>query len=418
MSAVGACRRSVGPENWRVFMLRIKELCIFLWCVSHSLVALSDAHDGDIAMRIDSLMASHFPAAGEPGAAILIKCGDSIIIDKGYGVADIVSSQPIDGNTMFNIASISKQFTVAGILSLADKGLLSVGDSVAKYMPEYESGQWKKIRLSHLMSHSSGVPDLRRRLNREQMIYATDEESVAYLDTLRTFHFEPGAAYEYVNPTFLLLGNIIERVSGEKFEEFQQKNIFGRAAMRAIYFSPDIVIPNMAHGYVKNTSGGEHDSRNKVSFEGKIVRSDSAWKEYDYGEETFFATKADGGIYTSTHDFLKWVEALESDSVISRRAKESAFSAHVPVYGSKYSSYQNRPNTWYGYGFFIDRTPNYPEKVYHTGDNGGFQNYAAMYPRCGVAIVLFANRNDFDRWALVKEIDKILQEEGAFETCD
>ena len=188
--------------------------------------------------------------------------------------------------------------------------------------------------------------------------------------------------------------------------------------MRAIYFSPDIVIPNMAHGYVKNTSGGEHDSRNKVSFEGKIVRSDSAWKEYDYGEETFFATKADGGIYTSTHDFLKWVEALESDSVISRRAKESAFSAHVPVYGSKYSSYQNRPNTWYGYGFFIDRTPNYPEKVYHTGDNGGFQNYAAMYPRCGVAIVLFANRNDFDRWALAKEIDKILQEEGAFETCD
>ena len=284
MSAVGACRRSVGPENWRVFMLRIKELCIFLWCVSHSLVALSDAHDGDIAMRIDSLMASHFPAAGEPGAAILIKCGDSIIIDKGYGVADIVSSQPIDGNTMFNIASISKQFTVVGILSLADKGLLSVGDSVAKYMPEYESGQWKKIRLSHLMSHSSGVPDLRRRLNREQMIYATDEESVAYLDTLRTFHFEPGAAYEYVNPTFLLLGNIIERVSGEKFEEFQQKNIFGRAAMKAIYFSPDIVIPNMAHGYVKNTSGGEHDSRNKVSFEGKIVRSDSAWKEYDYGE--------------------------------------------------------------------------------------------------------------------------------------
>ena len=105
------------------------------------------------AERVDSLMRCLFHD-GEPGAAVVVAKNDDVIVDSGYGVADIVTGDRIDGNTMFNIASISKQFTVAGVLSLADRGLLRADNAVADFLP-YESGQWRKIRLSHLMSHSS-----------------------------------------------------------------------------------------------------------------------------------------------------------------------------------------------------------------------------------------------------------------------
>lgn len=155
------------------------------------------------AERVDSLMRCLFHD-GEPGAAVVVAKNDDVIVDSGYGVADIVTGDRIDGNTMFNIASISKQFTVAGVLSLADRGLLRADNAVADFLP-YESGQWRKIRLSHLMSHSSGVIDARPRTDRQWMLHATDKESVAYMDTLRQFRFEPGEAYEYSTLRFKCL---------------------------------------------------------------------------------------------------------------------------------------------------------------------------------------------------------------------
>ena len=154
----------------------------------------------------------------------------------------------------------------------------------------------------------------------------------------------------------------------------------------------------MAHAYQTGTGGGEQDFAGKEVYLGRTVVEGSPWKECDYGEETFFATKADGGIYSSTHEMLQWMQALERGEVISKEALALAYAPHTKVSGSPWSDYQNRPNTWYGYGFFIDRTPGEPVKIYHTGDNGGFQNYAASFPSCGVKVIVFANRNDFDRW--------------------
>ena len=352
---------------------------------------------------------------GEPGAAVVVAKNDDVIVDSGYGVADIVTGDRIDGNTMFNIASISKQFTVAGVLSLADRVLLRADNAVADFLP-YESGQWRKIRLSHLMSHSSGVIDARPRTDRQWMLHATDKESVAYMDTLRQFRFEPGEAYEYINPTFQVLECVIEKVSGLAFDDYQQRYVFDRAGLRhTTYFEPQKRIPRMAHAYQTGTGGGEQDFAGKEVYLGRTVVEGSPWKECDYGEETFFATKADGGIYSSTHEMLQWMRALERGEVISQEALALAYAPHTLVSGSRWSDYQNRPNTWYGYGFFIDRTPGEPVKIYHTGDNGGFQNYAASFPSCGVKVIVFANRNDFDRWTLVRQIDRILREEGVLE---
>ena len=194
------------------------------------------------AERVDSLMRCLFHD-GEPGVAVVVAKNDDVIVDSGYGVADIVTGDRIDGNTMFNIASISKQFTVAGVLSLADRVLLRVDNAVADFLP-YESGQWRKIRLSHLMSHSSGVIDARPRTDRQWMLHATDKESVAYMDTLRQFRFEPGEAYEYINPTFQVLECVIEKVSGLTFDDYQQRYVFDRAGLRhTTYFEPQKRMP-------------------------------------------------------------------------------------------------------------------------------------------------------------------------------
>jgi len=341
--------------------------------------------------KLDSICKKLFPS-DEPGAAVLVMIGDSVVFDRGYGLADIGTKAKIDGNTFFNIASVSKQFTAVAIMQLQQMGKLSVDDPVSKYFPEFEADFWKDITLGQLMSHSSGIPDARN-YSREEKIYGDEALSVNYMDTLSYVQFAPGSAYEYINPTFVLLGYIVEKVSGQLFTEYMDEHVFQPAGMsRTLYFDRDhqYRIPNMAHGYAK------------------LDAMPRTWVEYDFGEETFFATRPDGGIYTSTHEFAQWERSLRNAVVLSRESIEDAQSPHTLVSGSPWSDYQNRPNTWYGYGWFIEpATDSTDTVVYHTGDNGGFKIIAARYPTSEALVLIFANRADWERYSLLQKIESI-----------
>lgn len=356
--------------------------------------------------QIDSLCTQIFPQ-GEPGAAVLVLKGDNIIFDKGYGIADIDTKIPIDGNTFFNIASVSKQFTATAAMQLIEQGKMSLEDSVKMYFPDYKADFYNKIKVKHLLSHSSGIPDARDRSDRNKNIFATEEIAMSYLPNLDYLNFEPGTNYEYMNPTFLMVASIVEKVSGKPFAEYVKENIFTPAGMtQTLYFEPDAVIPNMAHGYEYEDVTDMPEERT-ASEEAKDASKQ--WYEYDYGEETFFATKADGGIYTSTHEFAKWEKALRNNSVISEQSRIDAQSPHTTISGSTFSDYQNRPNTAYGYGWFIEpKTETSPLKIYHTGDNGGFKILAARYPEQNILVLVFANRADWDRYKLMQDIEKAL----------
>lgn len=387
--------------------------------------------------KIDSLFNNRYAVNGDtskindfPGGAVLIMKGDSIIFDKGYGIANYETKSSIDGNTFFNIASVSKQFTATAILKLQDQGKLSIEDSLPKYFPEFKSDIWGKIKIKHLMSHTSGIPDERPRDDRNFVLTATDMESIQYMKDLDHLHFEPGTEYEYINPTFQLLYAIIEKVSGMSFEQYMKDNIFTPADMNiTLYFAADREIPNMAHGYILNNKNSSSDSdlpasatASKESAKSEAMKKslgpNNPFIEYDYGEETFFATKADGGIYTYTHEFAKWEKALRDNKIISESAKLSAHTPKIKISGSKYSTYQNRPFTSYGYGWFIDQTPDMPLKIYHTGDNGGFQIYAGRFPDKQILVLIFENRNDKDRWDMVKKIDAIIKAANWFDDTD
>lgn len=341
--------------------------------------------------RIDSLLNATY-ASDEPGVSLLIAKNGIAVYEGASGIADVITKEKIDGNTAFNIASISKQFTAVAALKMEEDGKIDLNESVAKYFPEFKNKFWNDIKLWHLLSHCSGIPDLRPRSNRNFTLYATDEQSIEYMKELDSLKFTPGAYYDYINPTFDLFYVLIQRCSGIGFEDYQRINIFDVAQMEnAQYFSPDKQIDHMAHGYIK---------------------SNNVWKEYDYGEETFFATKADGGIYTTTRDFLKWENALYNGKIISLNSLRKAYTRHIKVSESPYCQYQNRPKTWYGLGWFIDENFGNDIKIYHTGDNGGFQAYAAKYIKNRINVIMFENRNDIDRWSMQLKIERILKEEG------
>ncbi len=366
--------------------------------------------------KIDSLFTERYAVMAEdgkatfpnPGGTVIIKKGDTVLFEKAYGIADIETKAPIDSNTFFNIASVTKQFTAVAILKLQaegkidiDKSIYDVAPGVNKYLPKAKK-PFTDITVKQLMSHSSGIQDTRPRESREFCLTATDMESLEYMTGIKELSFTPGTEYEYINPTFQLLYIMIQELSGKPFEQYMREEIFTPAGMeQTLYFEKDRVIPNMSHGYMPTDE--EATEANKV------------FKEFDYGEETFFATKADGGLYTSINEFVKWEKALAENKIISQELKELAYSEITKVSGSTYCDYQNRPYTSYGCGWFMESKPNMPKKVYHTGDNGGFQIYAAKFPHNGLTITVFENRHDHSRWQMVEKLDAIAAEAGWLE---
>ncbi|MBP3257127.1 MAG: beta-lactamase family protein [Bacteroidales bacterium] len=355
--------------------------------------------------QMDRLLSPLFPSS-EPGAAVLVMKGDQVIFDKGYGLANLETGASIDGNTAFNIASVSKQFTAVAVLQLVEEGKISLEDPVSMYFPEFESNIWKEIQIKHLLSHSSGVPDERGYLTREQKIQGDEALATEYLKTLDHRNFAPGTSYEYINPTFVLLGQLVERVSGQAFTDYVQEHVFKPAGMeRTVYFDRHAQDPQAAHGYEYADVSDMPEERTA----GERPEGPHNWYEYDYGEETFFATRPDGGIYTSTHEFVKWENALRQGSVLSKELLQEAMSPHTVVTDSPWSLYQNRPHTWYGYGWFIESAHDGgPLRIYHTGDNGGFKILAVRYPEKDALLLVFANRADWDRYELMLQIENII----------
>ena len=337
--------------------------------------------------RIDQVFGAVYNNPEEPGAAVLIMQGNDTLYSRCFGIADMVTKQPVTFATNFCIASVSKQFSAVALLQLAEQGVLSLDDPLSKFFPEFQAPFFHDITLRHIMSHTSGIPDARSRSDRNFVLYSTDVESVGYMKTLDHLNFTPGTQYEYINPTFQLIYQIVERATGIPFETYMHENVFGKAGMQACrYFEPDRSIAHLAHGYERDDKG--------------------VWQEYDYGEESFFATKADGALYCSINDFVNWERALRDNKVWRAASKRMAYTPWVQIHEDANYGYQ--PNTGYGYGFFIQDLPGRPTRVYHLGDNGGFTIYAGKVPERDLIFLFFSTRPDIDRLGMVNKVYDIL----------
>lgn len=332
-----------------------------------------------LSIGINDILKGFYPDNSQPGVLFVLHDGKKIISNHSIGKPCLEKNSIFSLETKFNIASVSKQFTAIAVLILEKRGELSLGDTIQKWFPENSNNNISNITLEQLLSHSSGIPDMRDRDNLNFAITATDIESYSYIFSLEKLKYVPGQGYEYQNPTYQLFYTIIERASGISFCDFMKSEIFDILNMLDThYFDKDVEIYNCANAY---------------AYSEEL----NTFQLHQYGSELFFATKADGGIYTTARDFITWKDSLQNGCL--RDLYIRAIQPRVLVDDMPHK------NTMYGLGWFIENNPYVGQKVCHYGDNGGFQIYEATLKN-KLSYLIFSNRNDKNRDMIVEQIDK------------
>jgi CubicO group peptidase (beta-lactamase class C family) len=324
------------------------------------------AHAQPTEAAVDSLMAP-FAQPGMPGAAVLVIKDGRVVLEKGYGLAEVETNTPVTRETDFRLASLSKQFTATAVMLLAADGKLRYDDPVTRWVPNLPAFA-KGVTLRHLLHHTGGLPDYEDFVPDSQTRQVLDAEIPALIAKSDTAYFAPGTRYRYSNTGYVLLALTVERASGERFAHFLHDRIFAPLGMNGTLAREDRgpAVPHRAYGYSVNASGVRRTDQSNTS-----------------------ATLGDGGIYTSVRDLAKWDAALERHQLVSADAQRLAWTAGDPA-----------P---YGFGWFVNRRPDTLE-VWHNGESRGFTNGVARYPERRLAVWVLTNRTGGAPWELARKI--------------
>lgn len=324
-------------------------------------------------------------SADEPGGAVLVVMNDSIIFSKGYGLASLQTREVITPATLFNIGSISKTFVANGILMLQAQGKLSVEDSLQKYFAGFRNTTIaQKVKIKHLLTHTSGLPDLRN-VSGDSIFYLTAKDAENWYPIMQTdsLEFEPGSQFNYSNPAFNGLALIIEKVTGMRWQQFIIDSIFKPAGMTSSTITdgphPD---KDVSHGYVRNHS---------------------EWIEDDYGEEPTFPAAGNGGVWSSVEELIKYEKAIQQSLFLpsdvvddSRTIKHFENWIGTRAFGATWSWLKPEGKSesltpMVGWSWFIGATSDGSKIVSHTGSQGGFLcNYVSI-PEKQIAFIILCN---------------------------
>lgn len=296
-----------------------------------------------------------------PGAAILIAKGDKILYRKAFGMANLELNVEMKPETVFQLASITKQFTSVAILMLVEQGKLSLKDPLSKFITDFPRGN--EITVHHLLNHTSGIksytnlPEFRTKTR----IDMTPEEIIQFFKN-QPLEFSPNEKYEYSNSGYLLLGYIIEQLSGMSYGEFIQKNIFDKLGMRHSYYADSYkIIPNRASGY--------------QLYEGKYENAEYISTTIPY---------AAGSLMSTIDDMFLWSKAIRYNLLIAESSKRMAFTNHTLTNGKP---------TNYGYGWAINEMAGVPT-VEHSGGINGFTTSGIYIPDSNIYSIVLTNIDD------------------------
>ncbi|WP_460219146.1 serine hydrolase domain-containing protein [Psychroserpens sp. MEBiC05023] len=293
--------------------------------------------------------------------SVLVAHKGKIINSKGYGFADKESKIKNKAATVFDIGSITKQFTAAGILKLEEQGKLTVDDKIVKYFKNVPVDK-RNITLHHLLTHSSGLPPALGHDYHE--ISTADFISKAMSSKLL---FSEGTNYEYSNVGYTLLAMVIEKVSGLPYETFLYKNLWKPSQMEQTgYLRPNYNQKDVAVGY--------KDS-------GKWGRPNEKWEN-----EVSWHLKGNGGVLSTVEDMYKWHQALLGTKILSKASKAKMYAKHVAE-GQGAQSH-------YGYGWAIFPTPRNTDLIAHNGGNGIFFADFWRYLNEDITIIMMTNHSN------------------------
>lgn len=274
--------------------------------------------------------------------SVLVAQNGKLLLNKGYGFANLEWNVPNSPESKFRLGSVTKQFTAACILMLEERGKLKIDDPVKKYMPDAPAA-WDKVTIFHLLTHTSGIPSFTGFPDyaSTEAIATTPEKSVARFRD-KPLEFQPGEKWNYSNSGYVLLGYLIERISGESYSQFVQKNIFTPLGMKdSGYDSNSAIILHRASGYTPNEKG--------------LINT---------GYIDMTIPLSAGGLYSTTLDLLKWEEGLFGGKLIS-----------VASLQKMTTPFKND----YAFGLGV-RTVNGHKLIEHGGGIEGFNTDLATFP--------------------------------------
>jgi CubicO group peptidase (beta-lactamase class C family) len=309
--------------------------------------------NGEIGVKLDRLL-TRYAMYGFSGAVLAAKDG-KIILSRGYGLADRERNLPNTAGTVFNIGSLTKQFTAAAILRLEARGKLNTQDLASKYLGDFPADK-AGITLHHLLTHTSGlIPD---GANAQLPLENRDE----YVEAVKKTRLRsaPGEKFNYSNVGYNLLAAVVEKVSGAAFEDHLQQHLFERAGMKNTGF------------VIKNRWD---ESALSVGYEPAAVGSGSLSRA-EPARFSKWDDKGAGGVLTTTGDLYKWHRALGGTRILPAAGRKKLYTPSLSDYA---------------YGWEVKKTKQGTPAIQHGGDVPGFQSWFAQFPEDRLVVVMLVN---------------------------
>jgi CubicO group peptidase (beta-lactamase class C family) len=351
-------------------------LILFAWLASMTAVSAAPVPDAAIAGQVQAALERAVAADG-PGAVVLVAKGDTVLFRGARGQAQIELGVPLAADQVFRIASITKIFTAATVLKLAEQGRLSIDDKLGKYLPDFPGAD--RIALRQLLNHTAGVSDNAKPAQpgflRRDVDTATQVAEIAK----RAPDFEPGTRWSYSNAGYILLGAVIEKVTGQRWHEAMRTLLLEPAGMTAIRYGDNAaLIPGRVAGYT--TDNPAHRVEN-ASFISSSVPA------------------AAGGLVGTADDLVRWMRALANGRVISPHSFREMSTPAPSLPGMS-------PTRRYGLGLYLWRVRG-SDMLGHTGQINGFASAVGYLPKQGITVVVLANDDEFDARTMARRLAAI-----------
>ena len=355
---------------------------------------------GATAVDVTEAMASVFRAHHEErhfSGAGLVKRGDEVLFSGAYGYAHRGWRIPNTVSTRFDTASITKLFTAVAVLQLAERGLLSLHDGVLDILELRGTSISPRVRVYHLLTHSSGIGDdadeeageSYEAIFQDRPNYSV-RETVDFLPQFvhKPANFAPGEGCRYNNCAFVLAGLVVEKLSGQKYRDYVCENVFRRAGMCFTEFvAMDAVAENVAEGYAAVT-----DENGKLS----------GWRKNIYSFPPIGSP--DSGAYTTVGDLDLFMRALVANRLLSKQFTEDLFKPKIMYRQTARATYMM------GYGFEFALEPGGRRIMYmqKDGENPGVDGVLRYYPDTATVVAILANQ-DCNVWDMANEVGQALK---------
>jgi len=324
--------------------------------------------DKELVKQIDKSISDNYKNY-TPGCAVLIAKKGEVLLEKGYGIANIELNVPMKSEMVFRIGSITKQFTAMAILQLVDKGQIALTDSIQKFVKDFHF-KGKTITIENLLTHTSGIKGYEQIDAKIPNVMRIDFSPKTIIDSLDklSLEFNPNTRYNYSNSNYFLLGYTIEQVSGKSYQQYIKENIIEPAGLSSTFYeSQTQLITNRANGY--SLSDGKYWNADFISM--ALVYSA-------------------GALGSNVSDLYKWHKALYEGKIVQKETFLKAIQPYKLVDGKQID---------YGYGFF-NKTENGINSIGHGGAIDGFRAIEMYYPEKEIYITLLCNSetDNFERF--------------------